>query len=146
MRIPFFYASPVLTVFSHSAASDTNAVTTSSKSSGSKVVSSVRAQDHSQLTDSEGMTAHFPGLLFTTAWRLRSADSLALLLQQECQVGNAGSQLPSVSTAEHTPTPTDHSTGIAWCKSYPLLSHRQMNPITTGHSHASNTYNCSKHT
>lgn len=46
------------------------------RSSVNNLVSSGRAQDHSQLTDSEGMTAHFPGLLFTTAWRLRSAESL----------------------------------------------------------------------
>lgn len=45
------------------------------RSSVSKLMSSVRAQDHSQLTDSEGMTVHFPGLLFTTVWRLHSADS-----------------------------------------------------------------------
>lgn len=66
--------------FSHTAASELALIQIQSpraqRSSVSKLVSSVRAQDHSQLTDSEGMTAHFPGLLFTTAWQLRSADSL----------------------------------------------------------------------
>lgn len=80
MRIPFLYASPVLIVFSCSATSESALIKMqlpqAQRSSVSKLMSSVRAQDHSQLTDSEGMTAHFPGLLFTTAWRLCSADSL----------------------------------------------------------------------
>lgn len=62
------------------------------------------------------MTAHFPGLLFTTAWQLRSADSPHIAPPAGVP-GREGmlslsSQLPSVNTAEHTPTPTDNSTEV----------------------------------
>lgn len=39
-------------------------------------MSSDKIQDYSHLNNIDGMTGHFPGLLFTTAWRLCSCDSL----------------------------------------------------------------------
>lgn len=55
--------------------------------------------------------------------------------------------LSSHLSTQHTATSTDiQLQERLWCKFHPLLSHGQMNPVTTGHSHASNTYTCSKHT
>lgn len=141
-----------MTVFSHSTASESALIQMQSllaqRSSVNKLVSSGRAQDHSQLTDSEGMTAHFPGLLFTTAWRLCSADSLhiappARVPGRECWLLAPSSHLSTQHTATSTDTQLQER---VWCKSHPILSHGQMNPIITGHSHASNIYMCCKHT
>lgn len=67
------------TVFSCSAASEFAPIQMQSplsQSSVNKQMSSDKVQDYSHLKDTDRMTAHFPGLLFTTAWRLHSCDSL----------------------------------------------------------------------
>ena len=110
-----------------------------------------KVQDYSHLKDTDGMTAHFPGLLFTTARRLHSCDSLHIAFH--ARVPGRERRLLALSSrpAPQSTQPsssTDLDTQLqerVWSQSHPLLSDGQTHPMTTGHPHASNTDLCFKH-
>lgn len=128
-----------LTLCSISICTDTNVVTTSSEEFSEQTGEQSQSSGSLSVNRLWGDDSIFLGFCLLLRGNSAALTHCTLLLQQESQVWSADSQLPSVNTAEHTPTPTGNSTGIVWCQSYPLLCHRQMNPITTEHSHATNT-------
>ena len=141
------------TVFSRSLASEFAPIQMQSplaqRSSANKQISSDKVQDYSHLKDTDGMTAHFPGLLFITAWRLCSCDSLHIAFRarvpgRECRLLALSSRLsPQQSTQlSSSPNLDIQLQERVWSKSHPLLSDGQTHPIATGYSHASNTYRC----
>lgn len=71
-----------------------------------------KIQDCSHLNDTDGMIAHFPGLLFTTAWRLRSCDSLLIFHAREpgreCRLLGLSSHLSPQQSTEPSSSPDLH--------------------------------------